>query len=152
MAFKGEIALGALNSKFQYGFTIGDIYRVQGAGNLVPNNYAVTNGEFVEWAADGWQHSNENYATLTNVSGATGAVLDDHDPEELVIVDETKEFYDDHELGYYYAIDDKIYRCTKHTRSGSEGEYTYDTELTKANGVVSALNFLVDRIVALENP
>lgn len=96
-----------------------------------------------------------NPVTSDGVNGAIGKsttdILDDHDPDELVIADATKEFYDEHELGYYYAIDDKIYRCTKHTRSGSEGEYTYDTELTKANGIVPALNFLVDRIVALEN-
>lgn len=146
MAFKGEIALGALNSKFQYGFTIGDIYRVQGAGNLVPNNYAVTNGEFVEWTADGWQHSNENYATLTNVSGATGAVLDDNDPEELEIDSTTKEFYDEHELGRYYAIGDKVWLCTVHTRSGELGSYTYNTVLLKQNGVVPVINDLVTKL------
>lgn len=77
--------------------------------------------------------------------------LDDHDPDDLVIFYGSKEFYDEHELGYYYALDDKIYLCTEHTRSGEEGAYTYHTELTKQNGIVPVLNQLVDRITALEN-
>ncbi len=78
--------------------------------------------------------------------------LDDHDPDDLAIFDGSKDFYDEHELGYYYAYGDKIYLCTEHTRSGEEGAYTYRTELTKQNGVVPVINSLVDRIAALENP
>jgi hypothetical protein len=73
--------------------------------------------------------------------------LDDHDPDDLIIFDGSKDFYDEHELGYYYALGDKIYLCTEHTRSGEEGAYTYSTKLTKQNGVVPVLNQLVDLIV-----
>lgn len=96
-----------------------------------------------------------NPVTSDGVKGAIGKSaensLDDHDPDDLVIFDVTKEFYDEHELGYYYVIGDKIYLCTEHTRSGEEGTYTYHTELTKQNGVVPVLNQLVARIAALEN-
>lgn len=96
-----------------------------------------------------------NPVTSDGVNGAIGKSaensLDDHDTDELMIFDVSKEFYDEHELGYYYAIGDKIYLCTKHTREGEEGAYTYRTELTKQNGVVPVLNQLVGRIAALEN-
>lgn len=96
-----------------------------------------------------------NPVTSDGVNGAINKSvensLDDHDPDDLTIFDPSKEFYDEHELGYYYAIDDKIYLCNEHTRSGEEGAYTYHTELTKQNGVVPVLNRLVDRIAALEN-
>ena len=96
-----------------------------------------------------------NPVTSDGVKGAIGKSaensLDDHDPDDLVIFDGSKEFYDEHELGHYYALGDKIYLCTEHTREGEEGTYTYHTELTKQNGVVPALNTLVDRIAALEN-
>lgn len=90
-----------------------------------------------------------NPVTSEGVNGAIGKSaensLDDHDTDELVIFDVSKEFYDEHELGYYYAMGDKIYLCTKHTREGEEGAYTYRTELTKQNGVVPVLNQLVNR-------
>lgn len=73
MSFKGEIALGALNSKYKYGFTIGDIYRVQGAGNLVPNNLAVANGAFVEWTSNGWEVKKDMQYAVSK----TGESLDD---------------------------------------------------------------------------
>ena len=96
-----------------------------------------------------------NPVTSGGVKGAIGKSaensLDDHDPDELTISDVSKAFYDDHELGYYYALGDKIYLCTEHTRSGEEGAYTYSTKLTKQNGIVPVLNQLVDRIAALEN-
>ena len=96
-----------------------------------------------------------NPVTSDGVKGAIGKSaensLDDHDPDDLTIVDGSKEFYDEYELGHYYALGDKIYLCTEHTRSGEEGAYTYSTKLTKQNGVVPALNTLVDRITALEN-
>ena len=96
-----------------------------------------------------------NPVTSEGVKGAIGKSaensLDDHDTDELMIFDGSKEFYDEHELGYYYALGDKIYLCTKHTREGEEGSYTYRTELTKQNGVVPVLNQLVARIAALEN-
>jgi hypothetical protein len=97
-----------------------------------------------------------NSVTSGGVKGAIGKstndILDDHDPDELTISDVSKAFYDDHELGYYYAIGDKVYLCTEHTRSGEPGSYTYSTELTKQNGLVPVINALVDRIAALENP
>jgi len=96
-----------------------------------------------------------NPVTSDGVKSAIGKSvensLDDHDPDDLVIFDGSKEFYDEHELGHYYALGDKIYLCTEHTRSGEPGSYTYSTKLTKQNGVVPALNTLVDRIAALEN-
>lgn len=73
MSFKGEIALGALNSKYKYGFTVGDVYRVQGAGNLVPNNLAVANGAFVEWTSDGWEVKKDMQYAVSK----TGESLDD---------------------------------------------------------------------------
>lgn len=73
MSFKGEIALGALNSKYKYGFTVGDIYRVQGAGNLVPNNLAVANGAFVEWTSNGWEVKKDMQYAVSK----TGESLDD---------------------------------------------------------------------------
>ena len=96
-----------------------------------------------------------NPVTSCGVKGAIGKYaensLDDHDSDELVVFDVSKDFYDEHELGYYYAIGDKIYLCTEHTHSGDEGAYTYRTELTKQNGIVPVLNQLVERIAALEN-
>ena len=77
--------------------------------------------------------------------------LDDHDPDELIVFDGSKAFYDEHELGYYYAMGDKVWLCTEHTRSGEPDSYTYSTKLMKQNGIVPVLNQLVDRIAALEN-
>lgn len=91
-----------------------------------------------------------NPVTSDGVNGAIGKSaensLDDHDPDDLMIFDVSKEFYDDHELGYYYAIGGKIYLCTRHAREGEEGAYTYRTELTKQNGVVPVLNQLVSAV------
>lgn len=96
-----------------------------------------------------------NPVTSDGVNGAIGKstndVLDDHDPDDLTISYGSKDFYDEHELGYYYAIGDKVWLCTEHTRSGEPGSYTYSTKLTKQNGIVPVLNQLVDRIAALEN-
>ena len=96
-----------------------------------------------------------NPVTSDGVKGAIGKSaensLDDHNPDELVAFGVSKDFYDEHELGYYYAIDDKVWLCTEHTRSGEPGSYTYHTELTKQNGIVPVLNQLVERIAALEN-
>lgn len=96
-----------------------------------------------------------NPVTSDGVNGAIGKsaenLLDDHDPDDLMISDGSKEFYDEHDLGYYYQVGAKIYRCTEHTRSSEEGAYTYRTELTKQNGVVPVLNQLLNRIAALEN-
>lgn len=97
-----------------------------------------------------------NPVTSDGVNGAIGKstnnILDDHNPDELVIFNVSKDFYDEHELGYYYAIGDKVWLCTEHTRSGEPGSYTYRTELTRQNGIVPVLNQLVARIAALENP
>lgn len=96
-----------------------------------------------------------NPVTSGGVKGAIGKStensLDDHDQDELIVFDGSKDFYDEHELGYYYAIGDKVYLCTEHTRSGEPGSYTYSTKLTKQNGIVPVINSLVDRIAALEN-
>lgn len=96
-----------------------------------------------------------NPVTSEGVKGAIGKstndVLDDHDPVDTTISDVSRAFYDDHELGYYYAIGDKVWLCTERTRSGEPGSYTYSTTLTKQNGIVPILNQLVERIVELEN-
>lgn len=96
-----------------------------------------------------------NPVTSGGVNGAIGKsandILDDHDPVDITISDSSRAFYDEHELGYYYAIGDKVYLCTERTRSGEPGSYTYSTELTKQNGIVPVLNRLVDRIASLEN-
>lgn len=96
-----------------------------------------------------------NPVTSDGVKGAIGKstndVLDDNDQVGEVITFDTRDFYDGHELGYYYAIGNKVYLCTGHTRSGEPGSYTYSTELTKLNGIVPALNDLVDRIAALDD-
>lgn len=85
------------------------------------------------------------------IGKSTNDVLDDHDPVDTTISNVSKEFYDDHELGYYYQVDDKVWLCTEHTRSGELGSFTYSTILTKQNGIVPVLNALIDRIAALEN-
>lgn len=96
-----------------------------------------------------------NPVTSGGMKGAIGNsaknLLDDHDPDEEFITDTSKEFYDEHELGLYYALGEKIWLCTEHTRSGEPGSYTYLTTLTKQNGIVPVLNQLVARIAALEN-
>lgn len=103
----------------------------------------------IQFVDDTPRAGSTNPVTSDGVNGAIGKSaensLDDHDSDELMIFDVSKEFYDEHELGYYYAIGDKIYLCTKHTREGDEGAYTYRTELTKQNGVVPVLNQLVNR-------
>ena len=96
-----------------------------------------------------------NPVTSGGVKGAIGKstkdILDDHDPADTEITDVSKAFYDEHELGYYYAIGNKVWLCTERTRSGEPGSYTYSTKLTKQNGIVPILNKLVNRIAALEN-
>lgn len=96
-----------------------------------------------------------NPVTSEGVKGAIGKstndVLDDHDPDDIGIFDLSETFYNDHELGYYYQIGDKVWLCTEHTRSGEPGSYTYRTELTKQNGIVPILNQLVDSIAVLDD-
>ena len=88
-----------------------------------------------------------NPVTSGGVAGAIGKStensLDDHDTDELIVFDVSKDFYDEHELGYYYAIGDKVWLCTEHTRSGEPGSYTYSTKLTKQNGIVPVINELI---------
>lgn len=95
-----------------------------------------------------------NPVTSDGVKGAIGKstndVLDDNDDVGTEMTNDSRAFYDGHELGYYYAIGDKVWLCTEHTRSGS-GPYTYSTTLTKINGIVPVLNQLVDRIAALDD-
>lgn len=152
MAFKGEISAEYLDS-IKTGHTVGDIYRIIEAGKL--GGVTLPFGIFVEWKGTYWEVKTDmQYAVSSNgisMDKAISDVLDDHDPDELVVFDGSKDFYDDHELGYYYAIGDKVYLCTKHTRSGEPGSYTYETELTKQNGIVPVLNNLVNRITALED-
>ena len=145
MSFKGEIALGALNSKYKYGFTVGDIYRVQGAGNLVPNNLAVANGAFVEWTNDGWEVKKDmQYATSEtgeSLDQAVADVLDDHASasaeEELTMPTAEAANYT---VGNYFEQDGEIWKCTDKT---DNGDGTWTIEADKVNGVVPVLNELV---------
>lgn len=145
MSFKGEIALGALNTKYKYGFTVGDIYRIQGAGNLVPNNLAVTNGAFVEWTSDGWKVKKDmQYAvskTGESLDQAVADVLDDHAAasvdEELTMPAAEAANYT---VGNYFEQDGEIWKCTAKTDNG-DGTWTVEAE--KVNGVVPVLNELV---------
>lgn len=147
MAFKGEIALGALNTNYKYGFTIGDIYRVQGAGNLVPNNLPVANGAFVKWTADGWRHSDEHYTTSGEVAKSNADIFDDKDQADTTIEFKTDAegaaVYDE---GYYFLLGDKIYLTDSISHEGA----VYTITATKKNGVIPVINSLVARIIALE--
>lgn len=146
MAFKGEIALGALNSKYKYGFAVGDIYRVQGAGNLVPNNYPAINGEFVEWTADGWQHSDEHYTTdgeaTEIVAGSIplirGAVFDNGSPSIETVIRVTEETYDSYDVGNYWTRSGVLYKITDKIHEADTEVWQFETE--RVSGVVPALN------------
>lgn len=148
MAFKGEIALGALNEKFKTGFTIGDIYRTQGAGNLVPNNLPVANGAFVEWTADGWKVKKDMQyavsATGESLNDAIADVLDDHDTAgaEVEITVPTAEAAN-YTVGNYFEDDGKVWQCTSKT---DNGDGTWTIEGDKVNGVIPALNELANTI------
>ena len=92
-----------------------------------------------------------NPVTSDGVKGANSALLDDHDPVGTEIILPDLASYNKYEKGKFYEINGLIYECTERTREGETGSYTYSTTLTKINGVVPALNTLVDRIAALEN-
>ena len=81
------------------------------------------------------------------IGKSTNDVLDDHDPDDMEISDTSKDFYDEHELGYYYQVGNKIFRCTDKTNDGDN----YSTTLTKQNGIVPILNQFVDSIAALDD-
>ena len=149
MAFKGEIPVGTLNTLFKTGFTINDIYRVQGSGNLVPNNFAVFNGDFVKWTADGWAKSNTRYATNTEVSvniyteagrfisakGATGGTFyPEDDPSN-------------YHLGSIVLLDNGLVKLTSEAQQDDEGEYYFTYNTTDLINIVMVLE---DRIHALE--
>lgn len=146
MSFKGEIALGALNSKYKYGFTVGDIYRVQGAGNLVPNNLAVANGAFVEWKSTGWEVKKDmQYATSKtgeSLDQAVADVLDDHatsSAEEYLTMPAAEAA--NYTVDNYFEQDGEIWKCTAKT---DNGDGTWTIEADKVNGVVPVLNELVN--------
>lgn len=149
MAFKGEIPVGTLNTMFKTGFTVNDIYRVQGSGNLVPNNFAVTNGDFVKWTADGWTKSDTKYVTDTEVfatiytdagrfikaKGATGgSFYPDNDPSN-------------YHLGSIILLDDVLVKLTSEVEQDDEGKYYFTYNTTDLINIVMALE---DRIHALE--
>lgn len=149
MAFKGEIPVGTLNTMFKTGFTVNDIYRVQGSGNLVPNNFAVTNGDFVKWTADGWTKSDTKYVTDTEVSatiytdagrfikakGATGGMFyPDDDPSN-------------YHLGSIILLDNVLMKLTSEAEQDDEGEYFFVYNTTDLINIVMELE---DRIHALE--
>lgn len=149
MAFKGEIPVGTLNTMFKTGFTVNDIYRVQGSGNLVPNNFAVINGDFVKWTTDGWTKSDTKYVTDTEVSttiytdagrfikakGATGgSFYPDDDPNN-------------YHLGSIVLLDDVLVKLTSEAKQDDEGKYYFTYNTTDLINIVMVLD---DRIHALE--
>lgn len=153
MAFKGEIALGALNSKYKYGFTIGDIYRVQGAGNLVPNNLPVTNGAFVKWTADGWEvQSDMQYAVSESGKSADELITDlvMKTPFTPSVSNQSYPKEAGYVVGDYVAYGKEIWVIT-----ADQGEDPEDPDyeiytVQKLNGIVTALNRLTNRITTLE--
>ena len=75
MAFKGEIQLGMLNTLVKTsGVAKYDIYRVQGSGNIEPNNLGVKTGDFVRWNGTKWELRDYQYALNADV---TAQIYDD---------------------------------------------------------------------------
>lgn len=149
MAFKGEIPVGTLNTMFKTGFTVNDIYRVQGSGNLVPNNFAVANGDFVKWTAAGWTKSDIKYATDAEVSAniytdagrfimAKGATGGSFYPE-----DDPSNYH----LGSIVLLDNVLVKLTSEVQQDDKGKsyFTYNT-----TDLVNIVMVLEDRIHALE--
>ena len=152
MSFKGEIALGALNSKFNTGFTIGDIYRVQGSGNLVPNNYPVSNGEFVEWTVNGWRHSNAHYVTdaesvdiiTQNIGLIRDDVFDNGAPSVSSTHRVSEEEYDAFDVDDYWSRDGILLKITAKVHEADSDVWQFST--TSVSGVVAALNDIIGRL------
>lgn len=148
MVFKGEIALGALNTNYKYGFTVGDIYRVQGAGNLVPNNLPVANGAFVKWTADGWEvQSDMQYAVSESGESADKLVADLIKKTPFTPSVANQSFAK--ELGYvvgdYVPYGKEIWVITADQgKDPEDSDYEIYT-VQKLNGIVAALNRLVSR-------
>lgn len=155
MAFEGEIALGALNSKYKYGFTVGDIYRVQGAGNLVPNNYPAINGEFVEWTADGWQHSDAHYMTdaetidIINENNVLirESVFDDGTPSISTVLRVSEDTYDAYDIGDYWTRGGILYKIASKIHEADTEVWQFGVK--RVSGAVPALNDLVAGMVDL---
>ena len=155
MAFKGEIAFGALNSKFDAGFTIGDVYRVQGSGNLVPNNYPVSNGEFVEWTATGWRHSDAHYVTDAETVDIIGeniglireSVFDNGTPSKSTVLRVSEETYDSYNVNDYWTRDGILYQITNKIHEADSDVWQFG--VTSVSGVVPALNALAAGMIDL---
>lgn len=155
MAFEGEIALGALNSKYKYGFTVGDIYRVQGAGNLVPNNYPAVNGEFIEWTADGWRHSEAHYVTddetvdiiNQNIGLIRESVFDNGTPSISTVLRVSEDSYDAYNIGNYWTRGGILYKITNKIHAADSDVWQFGVR--SVSGVVPALNDLVAGMVDL---
>lgn len=149
MAFKGEIAVGILNSKLKTGFEEYDIYRVQGGGNLLPNNLAVEPGEFVEWYNGAWRKTSQRYLITEEVEEAAAPVAG-----ELLKKPGSTGRSIDYKAGYvvgnYYQLDSgtTIWQCTA---IDDEGDDPRQIHFQKVSGLLSIINGLVERIVTLEN-
>ena len=87
-----------------------------------------------------------NLVTSGSVKQQRDDLIDDNDSMNVRELFITKEAYDTHELGKFYVNRGYISVCTEHTKSGDAEPYTYTTILTKVNGIVPALNELVDKI------
>lgn len=152
MSFKGEIAFGALNSKFNTGFTVGDIYRVQGSGNLVPNNYPVSNGEFVEWTVNGWRHSDAHYVTdaesvdiiAQNLGLIREDVFDNGAPSVSSTYRVSEETYDAYNVNDYWTRDGILMKITDKVHEADSDVWQFSA--TSVSGVVAALNDIIGRL------
>lgn len=152
MAFKGEIAFGALNSKFNTGFSVGDVYRIQGSGNLVPNNYPAANGEFVKWTADGWAHSDVHYTTDDETVGIIGdnmamirdVVFDNGAPSSSTVLRVSEDTYDSYDVGNFWTRNGILYKITKKIHAADSEVWQFG--VTSMSGVVPALNAITGMI------
>lgn len=135
---ESSTAVGKFNNDWNALFSVGNGTNAQNRSDAFK----------VDRSGDTWVMKGGSLVKLTE---AISDVLDDHDPGDEEIISSDSAYYYSHELGKFYEIDGLIYECTGRTREGEPGSYTYTTTLTKINGVVPALNILVDRIAALES-
>lgn len=151
MAFKGEIAFGALNSKFNTGFAVGDVYRIQGSGNLIPNNYPASNGEFVKWTADGWEHSDIHYVTDVetvdiineNMDLIRDVVFDNGTPSRSTVLRVSEDTYDAYDVNDYWTRGGILYKITSKVHVADSEVWQFG--VTSMGGVVPALNDLASQ-------
>lgn len=155
MAFKGEIQLGILNTLVSMsGVAKYDIYRVQGSGNLEPNNFGVKSGDFVRWTGTKWEPSTANYALTSDVAAeiydSTGRFVHlktgtggNYWPS----AEELSRFHKDAIL--QLTINDELYLVliTSDAKLDDDNETYFSYQVTD---LLSAVSILEARIYALE--